>query len=229
MVTAYFTVAAQHDFGFKANGGLSCLSVKTETTQTQVPKFYFVPSGQGGLFYRFNFKDKFSFSTEFLFVQIEGKETLKLPLTDQNGNLTGNYSDGTIYRHISYLGIPLYLGYTFKKVNINFGLQANFTLSSSAESKGQVNYNGQLYTWDNKSDKLYINSTDYGIFIGLVFKLTDKFSIESNYYYGLTNLIKDSQLANDWTWKVQQVTMGLRYKLFSLKPNSESVQNPRKG
>lgn len=173
-----------------------------------------MPSGQGGLFYNFQFKDKFLIGTDVLLIPIYGHEYLKLPLVDINRNSVG-VSEDHIYRHIYYLGIPVYFGYSFKKVNINLGFQTNFVLASGGEVKGNATYNGQYNTWDNKVNKLGINNYDYGVRAGLLYKLSDKLSIETNYYFGLTNLIKDSQLSKFDTWKVQQWTVGLRYNLFS--------------
>jgi hypothetical protein len=152
-----------------------------------------------------------------LFIPIEGKEYLKIPATDNNGNFTGEYTEDNIYRHIYYLGVPVYFGYSFKKLNVNLGFQTNFVLASSGEEKGQVILGGQSYTWNNKSKDLGINSYDFGARFGLLYKLSDRFLIETNYYYGLTNIIKVSSdaLKKNWTWKVQQVTIGLRYKIFS--------------
>jgi opacity protein-like surface antigen len=225
-VTIFFTAFGQHEFGLKANGGLSYLSTVFQSSppQQQTQKFYFRPSGHGGLFYNFNFKDKFLIGTEVLFVPIYGKEYSKLPFTDINGNLTGEYSEDNIYRHIYYLGVPVYFGYNFKKLNVNLGFQTNFVLASGGEEKGQAIYQGQLYTWENKGDKLDINSYDYAARAGLLYKLSDRLSIETNYYYGLTNLLKDSSIKPYWTWKVQQWTVGLRYKLFAHRAKTTETE-----
>jgi len=211
------TAVGQHLIGAKVNGGLSYLLTEFESSppQHETQKFYPMPSGQLGLFYNFHFKDKFLIGTEIIFIQIQGKDYLKLPFTDINGNLTGEYSEQNTWRHITYTGIPIYFGYSFKKLNINLGFQTNFVMASGGRDKGQATYNGQFYTWENKGDALNIKKYDYGVRPGLLYKLSDKFSVETNYYLGLTNLIKDSQLSSFWAWKVQQWTVGLRYKLFS--------------
>ena len=199
----------------KLNGGLSYLYTYFESNppQNETQKFYVMPSGQAGLFYNSLIKDKFLFGTEVLIFQIEGKDYLKLPLVDQNGP-TGEYSEDWTYRHISYLGVPVYFGYSFKKLNVNLGLQANFVLLSSGREIGHATYQGQYYEWDNKGKKLGINFLEYGTRGGLLYKLSDKLSIETNYYYGLTNLLKDSSIKKYWTWRVQQWTVGLRYNIF---------------
>ena len=210
------TAFGQYNFGLKANGGLSYLSThfKSNPPQHETEKFYYQPSGQGGLFYNFQFKCKFLIGTEVLFIPIYGKEYFKLPLTDQNGNLNGEYSEDNIYRHIYYLGVPVYVGYSFRKLNINLGFQVNFVLASGGEEKGHATYNGQYSAWDNRYDNLYINNYDLGARPGVLYKLSEKFSIEANYYFGLKNILRNSSIKPYWIWKVQQMTVGLRYKLF---------------
>ena len=207
------TASAQHGFGVKANGGLSYI---TTVMSGQNQKFYFRPSGQSGLFYSFHFKNRFYIGAEVLFVPIYGKEYFIVKYTDNNGNYTGKYVEDIIYRYIYNLGIPIYFGSSYKKFNINLGLRTHFVLASGGREIGKTFYNGQLYTWNNRADKLGINNRDYGVSIGLLYKLSDQISIETNYYYGLTNLLKDRSLTKNWTWRVQQVTLGLRYKFFSI-------------
>lgn len=212
----HLTISGQHDIGLKVNGGLSYFSTKAKTTQPITQKFYFMASGQGGLFYNLHIHNKFLLGIELVFMQIEGKELLKFELTDQYGNLTGQYTTDNIWRHISYLGIPVYFGYNYKKLNVNLGFQTNITLASSGQEKGQAMYNGGVTTWNNHFDKLAIDNYDIGARAGIIYHLTDKFSIEANYYYGFNNIVKDEKLSKYWTWKIQQMTIGLRYKFISL-------------
>ena len=205
----------QHDLGLKVNGGLSYFSTKAKSTQPITQKFYFMASGQGGLFYNLHIHNKFLFGTEIVFMQIQGKELLKFELTDQYGNPTGQYSTNNIWRNISYLGIPIYFGYNYKKLNVNLGIQANYTLASNGHDKGQATFNGSVMTWSNHYDKLVIDSYDLGARGGILFRLSDKFSFEANYYYGFNNIV-NKYLSKLWTWKVQQMTIGLRYKYISM-------------
>ncbi|MBI4930217.1 MAG: PorT family protein [Bacteroidetes bacterium] len=209
--TIYLTASGQHDIGLTANGGLSYLSTKLTSSQT-TQKFYFVPSGHGGLFYNFHLGDKSLLGTELLFIQIEGKERSQIPVTDQYGNPTGQFIVQDIRRHISYFGIPIYYGYKIKKLTINLGFQILFTLTSSGHSEYQSPI--PIIILPPISDKLNIDSYDYGARTALTYNLTNKFSIETTYYYGLHNIFKGSP--DWWIWKTQEVTVGLRYKLFSL-------------
>lgn len=172
-----------------------------------------MPSGQAGLFYSYRF-GKFSAGTELFFIPIEGCETLITNVLDQTGNPTGELGNDTIRRHIYYLGVPLYFGYYIKKFNFNLGAQFHYALASGGEEQGHINYNGGYYRWNNKSTSLAIDKFDIGVRAGVFYNLNDKFSIEANYYYGFNNLISDPRISPDWKWKVQQMTIGLRYGIM---------------
>ena len=219
--TFTMTVFAQSDFGIKLNGGLSRISnsaqkeVYNTTWMVQL-----APSGQGGIFYNFHFGEKSVLGAELLFVQIEGKEQIEFVLTDENGNNAGHVTD-KVYKHISYLGCPVYYGLQLNKVSINIGAQASFTLISSARSKGQAIYNDTITRFSNKYDKLNIKKYDFGLRAGIIFKLTDKISFEGNYYFGLNNIFNNQTLY--WTWRVQQATIGVKYNLRTTVPKMEET------
>ncbi|MCK4642544.1 hypothetical protein KAU32_02785 [bacterium] len=73
-----------------------------------------------------------------------------------------------------------------------------------------MGYKDDILWWDNTFDKLNIDCFDFGVRIGLIFDLTDRFQIEGNYYYGVSNILK----FDSWVWKNQQITIGLRYAFF---------------
>lgn len=173
-----------------------------------------MPSGQGGLYYNFNLREKFSLGGELLFTQIEGKQLYQLSTINKNNQPSYQYADFNSWQHISYLGIPVYFGLNLKKMNFNIGFKANFKLIYSGRMKGQIAYNGSSLQTFDKIDKLNIDSYDFGGRIGLTYRLSDKFRIEANYYYSFNNIISDAIASKLWTWKVQQMTVGLHYKLF---------------
>ncbi len=199
---------SQHDFGVKVNGGVSKITSKFNSDIT-TQKFYFVPSGQAGFFYSFSIKKSF-IGAETLFSQIEGKERLSIPIVDNNGNSAGEDLD-IVYRHISYLSLPIYYGFKFKKLIINLGIQSSLALASSGEERGQ--FGGIVVS--NNFTKLNIDNYDFGIRAGIFVSLSKKFSLEVNYYYGINNILSNSVNIPNWSWKVQQATIGIRYKLFS--------------
>lgn len=213
-----FSIYGQQNIGIKANAGLSRIVIYENSTQKVVQKSYFVPSGQGGLFYNLPLGNKSLLGAELLFIQIEGKERLEIPFTDQNGNPTGEFGIDNIDRHISYIGLPIYYGFKIKKLTLNLGVQTSFTLASSAREKGQATDGyGGISVWDNKFDKLNIDAFDFGARAGLIFNLTNRFAVEGTYYYGINNILKKSIYNTELKWKIQQMTIGLRYTFLKIK------------
>lgn len=207
LLSINITAFSQHNFGLKVNGGFSRISNSVDPSNSTWT-VQFAPSGHTGLFYNMQLENKSAIGAELLFVQIEGKEKLKMDLIDINGNNVGTITSD-IYKHISYLCLPVYYGYKFNKLKINVGFQTSFALTSSGQEKGQATYNGDLTTWDNKIDELNIDRYDFGPRAGVIFNCTDKFAIEGTYYFGVNNILGNG--SPSWTWRVQQATVGLRY------------------
>ena len=129
----------------------------------------------------------------------------------------GHYEIDT-YRHIYYLSLPIYVGYNFNKLNINLGIQGNFKLGGSSHwSANSINYNnGGTYSYESESKKLDINKFDYGLRFGIFYKLTEIYSIETNYYRGLSNIVNGGLISGSPVWSVQQLTVGIKYNLLEL-------------
>lgn len=204
----------QSTVGLKLNGGLSQVNARlVSLSSNSKDKDYFMSSWQGGFFYSYKFNRKSIIGTELIFLKINGKQEIKTPSTDQSGNPTGEFIASNIWRNISYLGIPIYYGYEYKKMKFHVGIQTGILLKSSGREKGQA---PGFPAWDNKFDELNIDRFDFGSRIGLEYNLNKKFSIEGNYYYGINNILKETSIPeNVWKWKIQQLTIGLRFKLFS--------------
>jgi hypothetical protein len=227
LFTVTMTVFGQQSIGVKLNGGLSYFK-KEIIMNPPVPmtqEFYPMLSVQGGLTYSYCFKNKFLLGTEIIYSQIEGKGYLKTPSSVINGVFSNEFITNNSLQHIYYLGVPIYIGYNYKKLNINLGVQTNFALASGGLEKIQASYDGQLISYDIKKDDLGINKVDFGTRLGLFYKLSDKFSLETNYYCGLTNLIKGKSFFESPIWQVQQLTIGLRYNLLILDRNIGETKN----
>ena len=197
----YPVAFVQHSFGVKINPGMSKISSSFSDT-----KFTF--SGNAGIYYSAKIYDRSVFGAELLFLQIEGLELTEFEGTLANGDPSGIIYTSEVWRHISYIGLPIYYGIKFKRLMINIGFQTSVALFSGARD---LLYTGDEVLWDNESDKLNIDWLDFGVRIGLIFDLTDRFQIEGNYYYGVSNILKFDARA----WKNQQITIGLRYTLFT--------------
>jgi hypothetical protein len=204
---------AQHDLGLKLNGGVSCLNTNYHSDmEGQKVRFQF--SGQGGVYYIFKLPKNFMVGAELLFVQIEGKNYTKIVLTDEMGQPTGEYGTLKNWFNISYLGFPVYFGYSIKKFTVSLGFQVNYMLTGSSIQKIEVPYNGEMLTFENIHKNLSIDNFDYGPRIGFTYGLSKRFSVEANYYYGLNNIMAH-HYAN-MKWNIQQFTAGLRFKLFKM-------------
>ncbi|MEO6168183.1 MAG: outer membrane beta-barrel protein, partial [Chitinophagales bacterium] len=138
---------SQQELGIKLNLGLSRISIERPTTNV-TSNSEFTLSGQAGGFYNLHLSKKSSLGAELLFIQIEGKETINFDLTDSNGSIIGETSATGNY-HISYLGLPVYYGFTFNKFTITLGAQASVALASGYKEKGEATINGDFTDWEN--------------------------------------------------------------------------------
>jgi hypothetical protein len=213
-----FSAFGQHDLGLKLNGGVSCLNMNPHSRlQDQKDRLQF--SGQGGVYYNYTLPKHFMVGAELLFVQIEGKTYNKILFTDELGNYIGDFGTYKILQNISYFGLPVYFGYKIKKFTINLGFQVNYMLTGSAIEKGEVTFKGETSTFKNIHKKLAIDNFDYGPRIGFTYGLSERFSLEANYYYGLNNLLTNS--IGRMKWNIQQCTLGLQLKLFKVAKSSK--------
>ena len=174
----------------------------------------FVPSGQGGLFYNLQLGPKSLLGAELLFTQIEGKEKLEMDLytLNESGRVYLGYRKDNLYRHISYLSLPVYCGFKINRLMINAGFQISYSISSSGREKGEGVIEGENIKINIKTNDINIKRFDYGPRVGIIYSLTDKIAIETTYYYGLNNIQKGDPKFGKL--KVQLVTLGIRYRLW---------------
>ncbi|HET6245075.1 MAG: PorT family protein [Bacteroidetes bacterium] len=207
-------VFGQQDLGVKANIGLSRIVTNFDFPDPARKKLQFAPSGQAGLYYSKKIKEKTSFGAELLFVQIEDKMHVETPMPDNQGNYTGEFITNKYYKHLSYMALPVYYGININKISVNAGLQFLLLITSNGRQKGEMNYNGEVISWDNNHGKLNIDRYDFGPRAGIIYKITEKFDIEANYYQGINNIINNS-LQSYFRWRNQQLTIGMRYKFLN--------------
>lgn len=140
--------------------------------------------------------------------------------TDNSGNPTGEFGTTNLDYHISYLSIPIYYGLKIKNLTINLGIQTSFALASRGHWISKMPYNGAVLTFEDASE-LNIDSYDFGPKAGISYNINKHFSAEASYYYGVSNILSPTA-PSEWKWKIQQITIGLRYKLFSTEPKSKT-------
>jgi len=216
------TALGQQSIGVKVNGGISFFRSENQTYPSWPMKlsYYPMPSGQVGLTYQYRLKKKITLGAELLYTQIEGKEieTIFTGLAIGNTFTSDGYVETKKYRHIYYLGMPVYVGYKLNKLTVNLGVQTNFKVGGGSHFYyHDVHDNEEPINKDVKQNSIDVNKIDYGLRLGLFYKLTDKFSLETNYYYGLTNISENASIDLSRRWHIHQFTVGVRYNLLTLK------------
>lgn len=213
VVSFSFNTFGQHQLGVKVSGGLSEIIRSGESSEVSL-NTSFVPSGQGGVYYNLSLGEKASVGAELLFSQIEGKEEMEMDFHDAQGNDAGHSSTLTLL-HISYLSMPVYVGFNFNKLTVHGGFQVSYALAGSGREKSTVilkELQEESYSYDRKIEDLNYTTGDFGPKAGIFYQLTDKLSIEGTYYYGLTNIQKG---LSSMEMKIQQMTVGIRYGLWN--------------
>lgn len=206
----------QHQLGIKLSGGLSKITESIESSDFNLTTA-FVPSGQVGLYYNLALGEKSSLGAELLFSQIEGKNILEMDLHDIQGNKVG-YSTSISYSHISYLSLPVYYGFHMKRLSIHAGFQISRALASSGREKNEATIHEirqESYSGNRKIDNIHITHYDLGPKAGVIYHLTNRLAVEGTYYYGINNIHQTTPIIGEW--KVQQITLGIRYALWSKK------------
>ncbi len=176
-----------------------------------VHESYTMPSFQTGAFYAYKGGDRLSLGAEILFMQINGQQYMVLDIS-QPGSGTQTMSDNFVSR-INYLAFPVYCAYGLNKISFNLGAQANFVLSSTGKENGQTIMNGVATNWQKKPSKLGIDNYSVGVKTGMVYYLNRRIAVDINYYYGFNNILESAALSKYLTWKIQQISIGLRVSL----------------
>lgn len=200
----------QQQFGIKVSGGVSKITKSINEEGWGNPSTTpFMISGQVGFYYKLPVSEKSSLGAEVLLSQIEGKEKSDGYMTPDGFSVVA--AEDNFYRQISYLSLPVYYGYTIKKLTINGGFQVSYAISSSGRLKSSGIWHGQPVSQESKWDDISIENIDFGLRVGIIYNLTKKLAVEGTYYYGLNNINNGDVTA--WKLKVQQITFGIRYAL----------------
>lgn len=205
-----FTILGQHNVGLKVSLGVS----KTFTTTQESPVSYdskLMLSGSAGMFYTYNFNNKSTFIAELLFTQISGNEKTESALyVSQSTNIPLVVANYTIYKHISYLSLPLSYGIKINKTTFSLGAQISRIVASKGKLEGQSNSSGSITNLNNNQYDLGLNNYDWGPKIGLFHDLRKNTMLEVNYYYGMNHKDKNTTKGSN-----QQMTIGIRHNLWN--------------
>jgi len=217
---------SQQQFGIKVSGGISRIygSLESPYPSPSTSSTSFSPSAQAGIYYNRTTGKNTSLGAELVFSQVQGEQMV---YWDNNKYLVAPYIEGyrsdITYEHISYLSLPVYFGVTYKRLTINGGFQISYVLSSSGSNESSNNYillteEGNRITREEDGinrelDNLDIKAFDFGPRAGIVYRLTNRLSMEGMFYYGLNNI---NQLkSTEEALKIQQMTVGIRYALWN--------------
>ncbi len=206
------SLIGQHSLGIKASFGASKLKTSYGYSMDYID--YFRPSGQLGFAYKYNLTNRSIIGSELLYYQIRGKEHSNLAFTDDFGDPIGIMKLDT-WRDISYLGLPLYYGYNFKKFALCIGIQTSVTLFSNGKERSEFpDLNGDPVITNYEFSGLNIDMLNVGPIADIKYNLTDKGAVEIMYYYGVNNVQKD---IHDWKINPHLFTLGLVYYFISQK------------
>ncbi len=198
---------AQQELGIKVGMGLSKMHGTYNMYRFWNKWEYRSPSYQLGLFYNYALSKKVGIGTELLYSNIGSKQSYYISNKDSAGVVYMEQTVNFEYQ-IAYLAIPLHLYYDYKKVRITIGVQNGFFVNGiNKQTTSTVFKADTTHTFVNAKYK--VDKFSLGIKAGIIYKINQSLSVEANYLIYKTN--------NEYlitAWNVQQVILGLRYKLF---------------
>lgn len=173
--------AQEVKFGAKVGLNISNVSGDIEESKNKV-------GFQIGGFAEIKVTDKFSIQPEMLYSTQGTKADQTYADADGSFNID-------LTQKLNYLNIPVMAKYYVdKKFYVEAGPQIGFLLSAEQKAEASGVYFGQpvneTETVDNKSS---LNSTDFGVNIGLGYNFSDKVGANLRYTSGLSDVDKDAK------------------------------------
>ena len=173
--------AQEVKFGAKVGLNISNVSGDIEESKNKV-------GFQIGGFAEIKVTDKFSIQPEMLY-STQGTKADQT-YTDADGSFNIDLT-----QKLNYLNIPVMAKYYVdKKFYVEAGPQIGFLLSAEQKAEASGVYFGQpvneTETVDNKSS---LNSTDFGVNIGLGYNFSDQVGANLRYTSGLSDVDKDAK------------------------------------
>jgi len=173
-------VQAQENVQFGLKSGLNFASLNGDSSDeiNLDPRIGFHIGG----FVEIPVSEKFSFQPELLY----STQGAKLKDTDDFGAGLGDVEIDGVFK-LDYINIPLMAKfYAAEGFSIEAGPQIGFLVSSESETDATFN-NGQ--TISNKEDlKEFTSSIDFGINLGIGYKLESGLNFGARYNLGLSNV-----------------------------------------
>jgi hypothetical protein len=152
-----------------------------------------------GLFADWRFSNHLHFTGGFVAISSKGARDIdpgRLPLNDPD--LNPLVEDGLVSRNLGHLDFPLVLKYAFKRNSgLRVGAGAQFNILTSANDRySAVSSTGKsvIIERDIKSD---LNTFDAGLVFDVEYRIgTSGIAIGVQYYHGLTDMDKSSQISS---------------------------------
>lgn len=141
-----------------------------------------------GGFAEIKISDKFAIQPELLF-SAQGSKS------EESESSSGFSSTSEDTQKLNYLNIPVMAKYyATEKLFIEAGPQIGFLLSAKSEYEDTQTFGGSTQTTSGSTDiKEFVNSTDFGLNIGLGFNFTENIGAGLRYTSGLSNILKDAE------------------------------------
>ncbi len=143
---------------------------------------------------------------------MSGIENFSYDVVDQDGITQEEFFN--ITRGITYISIPIYYGYKYKRIALYGGFQGSVAISSWSRLNGTIPVNPlrEIGFVSRGRSGLDEAALSFGSRLGLTLTITDKVSFDANYYYGLTNVSYVTGFES-MDLRVRQITFGFRYSL----------------
>jgi len=196
MVASTVVMQAQDlHFGVRLGGAITSFSISNEEDGALEPngKFGFHIGG----FAEYAINDQFAFAPE-LNIATAGATFEKSTRDTNYGYVTT--SNIKVDDKLMYINIPILAKYYVNEnLSFHFGPQLGFLMSAKYDMEYHskiVDNNGHVVSQgsdseSNKDAKDDVNSTDFGLSLGVGYKLENGMFFDARYYLGLSNIAKD--------------------------------------
>ncbi len=202
---------AQVDLAVAVKPGISTIH-SSSTLNSQHYQF----SGEIGLRLNIEVNSVFNISSGIMYNRVEALEKNALTFTDDNGQPIGEQPI-RYFKHVNYLGFPVLLGININNVNLKIGAQTLILSSGTSEIDSEP-FTFQNQTFElNEKEKLPLDTYDIGLVGEFRYRINQKLSLNSSYYFGLNNIATPQNLNS---WKIRQILLGIEIRLFENVFNS---------
>jgi hypothetical protein len=204
------TLPAQLSCGLKGGLGMSRITVYFRSELTQVIVF---PSASASLgFYgQLDLGKRFSLRSEVLASLITDHYRSKTFSTDANGTPTTEFSVAHIWRNVSYLSVPLMVGFKVDRLDLFVGAQASVALNSWGRASGRIPLGDSTVPFETRYPTMNVQPFDFGPKAAAAYSLSDRFSLEMSYYHGLMAIQEAPNFP--WPFRVRQLLLGLNWRM----------------